>query len=131
MQQAQLFGGRTMGPVALALLCLALALAACSKKPRDLDLMVWSRPGWDPIQEQVDYAECYEHGRKAAYRKFHWRRTNLSKEVESDKPTMNPATIAYELNQIKAHEKAATLDIAEECMNGRGYELRLVNKAER
>lgn len=110
-----------------------LAVVACTSPPRDLDMMVWSRTNWEPRQEQRDYAECFEHSRKAAYRKFHWRRVAVSREADNPTGTgtMSPSSILVRLQGIALDEKAATVEIAEACMQGRGYRMVPINEAGR
>jgi hypothetical protein len=110
-------------------LAAAVVMSACSTKPRETDMMVWTKPDWDPRQEQRDYADCYAHAKKAAYRKYHWRRAALSREVDEPTGAMSPGAIMAKLQDISADEKVATVDIAEQCMEGRGYKLVTVNKA--
>lgn len=105
--------------------------AACSTKPKDYDMLTWTKPGWDPRQEDRDYAECYEYGKSAAYRKFHWRRQALSREVDQPTGKMSPAAVMSKLQDIALDEKVATTDIAEDCMRSKGYELVTVDKARR
>lgn len=113
----------------LAAAVILSVIAACSKAPRDLDMMVWTHADWDPKQEQIDYDECYQHAKRAAYRKYHWRRTALSREIELPTGTMSPATIMLKLQAIGEDEKIAVLEIAEQCMGERGYKLLPINKA--
>ncbi|MBC7951013.1 MAG: hypothetical protein H7Z12_04210 [Rhodospirillaceae bacterium] len=108
-----------------------VTVTACSTKPREMDMLVWSKVDWDPRQEQRDYGECYTHAKKAAYRKYHWRRTALSREVDEPTGAMTPAAIMIKLQDIAGDEKLATVEIAEQCMEARGYRLVPVNHASR
>jgi hypothetical protein len=112
---------------ALALLAV-WGLTACGQKYRDPDLYIWRKAGWDPRQEDRDYGECYERAKKAAYRKYYWRRTTLSREVDNPSAGMSPGTIMNMLQEIAEDEKLATVEIAEDCMNGKGYRLMPVNE---
>lgn len=115
----------------LATLVIAAAMVACSTKPRDYDMLTWTKAGWDPRQEDRDYSQCYELAKAAAYRKFHWRRQALSREVDQPTGKMSPGAVMSRLQDIALDEKVATTDIAEECMISRGYELVPVDKARR
>lgn len=121
------------GPrMAMALAVLGVSvIVACTSPPRDLDMMVWSRANWDPKQEQRDYAECFEHGKRAAYRKYHWRRLAVSRDTQKSVDGLPAAGILARLRAIAVEEKAATAEIAEDCMEKLGYRLVPIQEAGR
>lgn len=103
-------------------------LVDCGGK-RDMDLMGWSRPGWSPIDEDRDFGECDRQAAKAAYRKYHWRRQALSRDAEGPTPRYSPATLRDKLQDLSEDERRSRTEIAEECMNERGYKLVPINQA--
>lgn len=116
-------------PARFVTVAVAAYLAACTSPPRDLDQMVWSRPDWDPGQEQRDYAQCFENAKLAAYRTLHRRRLAVSRGLEQVSTPDPPAVILSQLREIAADEKAAALAIAEQCMMARGYVLVRIDQA--
>lgn len=109
----------------------ALFLIGCDSRLRDPDFLVWDKPGWNPKQEDTDYAECQDFARKAAYRKFYWRRSAVSRDIEEGGDKASPAAIEFKLDRIIKDEKLAAIEIAAECMESRGYRLVTINKAKR
>lgn len=123
------WSGRWRSLGAIRLVATAALLAACTSPPRDPDLMVWSRPGWDPGQEQLDHAECFESAKRVAYRNLHWKRLSVSREVEQVASIDPPAGVLSRLHAIAAEEKAMAASLAEQCMISRGYALVPIDKA--
>lgn len=112
----------------VAVLLVAAVAAGCGMKKRDPDFYVWRKAGWDPKVEDTDYAACYERAKKSAYRKFYWRRSALSREVDNPTSGMTPGTIMNKLQEIAEDEKAATLGIVEDCMVELGYQYIPINQ---
>lgn len=102
---------------------------SCGPRRRDLDTMVWSKPSWDPRQEDQDYAACTKRGEKAAFRKHFWQRSAIAKEIENPTPTTDPGALTDKLRTISVREKISAIELTEECMNDLGYEFVPVNKA--
>ncbi|MEO5374777.1 MAG: hypothetical protein H7840_10925 [Alphaproteobacteria bacterium] len=123
--------GRVVGHRLVVALVVASVLISCGPRRRDLDSMVWSKPGWDPQQEDRDLAACSKRGEKAAFRKHFWQRSSIAMEIENPTPATDPGALTDKLRRISVMEKISAAELTEECMNELGYEFVPVNRAHR